>query len=171
MAGKTPYPEPKLTDSTKKRFWSKVAITANENKCWNWIAGTCPKGYGKIYIVIEKGIERTYKASRISYLINFGVYPGELLVCHTCDNPLCVNPKHLFLGTEKDNAQDRKKKNRQHDQNGEKNGSAILTEDKVKEIRRLYSIGVYQRKIGKLFGIGQYHVSRIVTNKIWNNIN
>lgn len=86
------------------RFWKKVEKT---NDCWLWIAGKYPDGYG----VFWNGT--TYDgAHRISWELHYGEIPKGMLVCHTCDNPPCVNPEHLWIGTKKDNNNDRTKKGR-----------------------------------------------------------
>jgi hypothetical protein len=86
------------------RFWNKVNKT---KKCWEWLATKNNKGYGRIQV---NGKSRL--AHRISYGLKNGEIPRGLEVLHKCDNPLCVNPKHLFLGTHKDNLQDMAKKGR-----------------------------------------------------------
>ena len=88
----------KITEQFLNRFWAKVK--KSENGCWEWTAATA-SGYGRIRI--NGNVE---SAHRISYMIHFNESPGHLLVCHKCDNKLCVNPGHLFLGSYSDNLKD-----------------------------------------------------------------
>lgn len=83
-----------MTPDQEQRFWSKV----NKADCWIWIGATNSKGYGSF------GLDgKTTSTHRISYMIHKGDIPGGMVVCHTCNNPPCVNPDHLYLGTAYDN--------------------------------------------------------------------
>jgi len=90
-----------------------------------------------------------------------------MFVCHKCDQPDCVNPEHLFLGTHKDNMVDRNNKGKY---NGEMNGQTSLKNEDVLEIRRLSSLGVKQNILSKMFRIHQTTVSRIILRKCWSHI-
>lgn len=110
--------------SLAERFWQKVD---KSGKCWIWTGGRTSTGYG----IIGKG-KRGHgflKAHRASWIINVGSIPDRLLVLHKCDNPLCVKPDHLFLGTYKDNSQDMVSKGRGVNQYGpfKKGGVADVT--------------------------------------------
>lgn len=98
MADLTPLP---------KRFWKKV-VKCEPNECWYWKANTYADGYGQISV---KGKPR--QAHRVAYELCVGPIPEGLCVLHYCDNPSCVNPQHLYVGTHSDNMQDRAKRGRQ----------------------------------------------------------
>jgi len=99
-----------------------------------------------------------------------GEIPPGLHVLHRCDNPPCVNPAHLFLGTAYDNNRDRAAKGRSAPLRGEKNGQAKLTEEGVVLIRALFAYGFTQDIIGKLFAIPQGYVSHVITRKVWAHV-
>lgn len=139
-------------------FWSKVNKSGGPDACWPWQAGCNQDGYGQM-----SWEGRTDRCHRIAYRLTHGLIPRRLCVCHTCDNPACCNPAHLFLGTHKENMLDRERKGRDSDHRGEKNGRAKVTDEQVAEIRRLYALGGFsQREIGERFGIGRTQVSNIV---------
>jgi HNH endonuclease len=114
----------KLTDDVIKRFWSYVIKT---DSCWLW-ASCKPTDYGHINIDYK-----TYQTHCISYEIAFGEIPKGLVVCHTCDIPSCVNPAHLFVGTQQDNMQDMiaKGRRKQRTKNRRKYGSHFYIDKKT----------------------------------------
>lgn len=96
-----PHRNLNLTESSIKRFWKKVDKKSDE-KCWNWIACKNKQGYGRIGIAASECVN----AHRFSWVLHYGQIPQGLFICHKCDNPSCVNPKHLFTGTRQDNTND-----------------------------------------------------------------
>lgn len=133
--------------------------------CWDWTASVAGKGYGQIKLPRQR--KQDY-AHRIAYLIHKGDIPEGKHVCHTCDNPLCVNPNHLWLGSSAENQQDMKAKGRSL--YGERNSRAVLTEDGVRKIRQLLSQGLSQDKVARMFGIQQMEVSRIHRKLRWSHV-
>ena len=106
----------------ESRFWSKVRITEAAD-CWLWIAARHIKGYGAV-----KYNKRMWKAHRVAWELVNGPIPESMLVLHHCDNPPCVNPKHLWLGTQQDNVADRDAKGRQA--SGDRSGSRLHPESR-----------------------------------------
>lgn len=144
----------------EQRFWEKVNKT---DDCWEWTAALNSSGYGTISV---NGKER--RAHRISWQLHYGTIPEGMLVCHKCDNRKCVNPDHLFLGTNSDNIHDCCVKGRRPRQSGENNNSAKLTSDDVEEIRDLYKGKNFNcRQLAKIFNISTSHVAGIIRGRYW----
>ena len=143
------------------RFWSKVQKAEG---CWNWTAGASSRGYG----VLEVG-GRQMRAHRISWELRHGPIPAGVHVCHRCDNPRCVRPEHLWLGTNSDNMRDASQKGRIAF--GSRNGSAKLIEAEVSDILRLYERGEHsQREIARRHGVTQATISHIVRREQWTHL-
>jgi hypothetical protein len=142
----------------KIRFWEKVKKTKT---CWIW-KGTVNNvwGYGQFSV---DGVY--YRAHRFAYELVKGKIPDGLLVCHSCDNKLCVNPKHLWVGTQSDNIRDAVSKNRTC--KGSKNGMSTLSIEQVYEIKRLLKKGMYQDVIADRFDVSQGCVSDINNGRRW----
>lgn len=146
----------------RDRFWSKVAVSRRDD-CWEWLAGKNSRGYGMI--AIHK-IMRL--AHRVAYELAVGPIPEGMCVCHKCDNPVCVNPSHLFLGTQADNVADMDAKGRGNRPAGEHHPRAKLTADQVGEIRRRYTGGRGEQKtLAAEYGVNNQSISDIVLNKRW----
>lgn len=133
----------------------------NSHDCHEWILFKDKDGYGKI----GGGRYRCESAHRVSYRFSKGVFDKKLYVLHKCDNPSCVNPEHLFLGTAKDNYEDSKVKGR--NSKGDNHGSTKLSDKQVKNIRELWKLGIYKKiDLGLLFSITNGHIGKIINNKI-----
>jgi len=147
----------------KERFWNRVdQLTVDE--CWEWTGWKQERyQYGKIRI--EGDVEY---AHRVSYRLCVGKIPKGKFVLHKCDNPLCVNPFHLALGTHQDNMDDCSKKGRQA--KGEKINFAKLTEREVRTIRLLYVRGETQKQIAQLFKVHQTTIHYVMKRKTWKHV-
>lgn len=155
----------------KDRFYSKID-TDDPSKCWNWQDSLDKDGYGFFFTGTRKN-PVTHRAHRFSYQFHYGVEPGDKLVCHKCDNPSCVNPTHLFLGTYSDNNNDTSDKGR-HRSNpriGVDAKQSNLDENDVRRIRQLYAKGgISQTELAEAYGVSQVAISCIVRRKTWTHI-
>lgn len=145
------------------RFWSKVDRPTPDG-CWIWTAARTEHEYG----VFAPDWRRTKKAHRVSWERFIGPIPNGLWVLHRCDNPPCVNPSHLFLGTRADNIQDMMQKGRAP--YGEKAFGAKLDESDVYRIRSLAAFGETQLAISRRFGISRPQVAKIVQRRRWPHL-
>lgn len=171
----------KLGNQGKKDISALDQFMAFVNKtdtCWLWMGARSKSGYGKIART-ENGKRKHYRAHKLSYLLFKGPIPDGLWVCHNCvpnrDNPACVNPDHLWLGTPSEDIKDAVKKGTlkppQWDRNGSRNPAAKLTEDLVREIRTKYATGNYtQKRLGKEYGVSQRLTCQIVRGEIWRTV-
>jgi ribosomal protein L31E len=156
---------------SQNKAGSKEYISENSeidiNGCWLWKRYKNNAGYGQSDF---KG--KHILAHRLSYLTFVGKIPNNLHVLHNCDNPACVNPKHLFLGTHQDNMNDKVNKNRQ---------ASKVNKKEVDEIRTLYSVELAERakgkdfqltqkELAKRFRVSQTEINHIVNNKIWRKL-
>ena len=170
-----------MDERASKRFWEKVDRSAGSG-CWHWLAAQDRCGYGKFYIGTDgDGKDVMGYAHRVVWELVYGAIPEGAEVLHRCDNPLCVNPRHLFLGTQKDNVRDMIEKGREnfgpgrmeierhpeYRARGEHHPRAKLTEDAVREIRREVARGVRQCEVVKRFRVGHSTISDIVRRKTW----
>jgi len=152
------------------RFWSKVD---KSGVCWVWTAGTDKDGYGMISVgSVSKGTRTMVRTHRVSWIIHNGLIPKGLLVLHTCDNPPCCNPKHLFLGTNADNMRDKISKGRTKTGNvkGVKNGRAKLSDEDIPNIRYLHSTGLSNKEIARLYPVTNRTISNILLGKQWAHV-
>jgi len=156
-----------MKGTLEERFWAKVA-RRGPNDCWEWMAGKTTAGYGHIH---GKGGAKgkVIYAHRLSWELLNGPILKELCCLHRCDNPGCVNPTHLFLGSQIDNVADKVAKGRQA--HGENAGGCKLTSDQVVEIRKEYASGngTY-RQLASKYGVNKAEIGYIVTHKRWAHI-
>jgi hypothetical protein len=147
------------------RFWSKTDRSVGPDACWQWLGKRSTAGYGLFFIVRDRPVI----ASRWICGYTYGDLRRDEDACHTCDNPPCVNPRHLFKGTRSENILDGVRKGRFTC--GERNGQAKLTAEQVVAIRRRYlSGGVYQHQLAAEYGIDRAMVSHIVRGKSWKHL-
>ena len=139
------------------------------NGCWEWQGKLSKDGYGCFQKTInEKKID--VSSHRRSYEIFKGEIPEGFLVCHTCDNPSCCNPDHLWLGTPKENTQDCIKKKRRPNAKIRAIKAGKMTEEKVIQMREMYKNGTTQKEFEKIFNLSQSQVSGILTNRFWKHV-
>lgn len=152
-----------LTPRQNENFWNKVSKAPHPKGCWEWTANRHYKGYGLF------GFGRkTHKTHRVAYRLTKGEIPDGIQVCHHCDNPPCVNPEHLFLGTNKQNSDDMMAKGRNKPLKGEANkGGGKLTWENVREIRALRATGLSQQSIADKFAVSQPMIGLIVRGEKW----
>lgn len=184
-----------MRPTVEERFWAKVDTSAGPDGCWNWLGA----GGAGLHGVIWRGGSNV-GAHRLSWELRNGVkVPDGLFVCHSCDNPSCVNPDHLWVGTQAQNMRDCQMKGRRArgdrhgsrlhpdrvargDRNGarlhpermprgERNGSAKLSVNDVLSILQMHSAGgVTQKEIAKLHGVSPSLVHCIVSRKNWTHV-
>lgn len=144
-----------------------AAYTApGENGCLEFI-GTLSMGYGKIRVNGKK-----VAAHRLAYILAKGPIPEGLFVLHSCDNPACVNPEHLFVGTQKDNVNDMILKGRQAQVRGELQARSILKVEQVKEIKRLLqSQSLSYTEIANRYNVSNAVIKGIAYGKNWSWVN
>jgi hypothetical protein len=146
------------------RFFQRCTKKAI-HECWPWTGRPDANGYGKISIGTVGKNQKDWLAHRVSYIIHFGALPSNLLVCHLCDNRICVNPHHLFLGTHQDNQSDAASKNRMP--YGVGHWNCTIPYGTITEIRAMYlHCDISQRSLAKMYGITPGYVCRILNGKI-----
>jgi hypothetical protein len=155
----TPLPE---------RFWAKVDRRGPDD-CWEWTGTKTRKGYGQIRVA-----GHNMQAHRVSYELNVGPITAGLFACHRCDNPPCVNPGHLFLGTAADNSSDMVARGRTraggYFAKGSARSNAKLTEHDVITILERLARGDSHSTLGRRFGIAPSLISGIATGKRWRHV-
>lgn len=149
----------------RERLMEKILVDP-ETGCWNWTACKVRDGYGRIG---DRG-RKLKLAHRISYELHRGAIPDGIHVCHRCDNPACINPDHLFLGTNDDNIADKVAKGRSPCQKGRDNGNAKLTEADVHAIRAAKACWGINMKLAKQYGVVNSMISDIRGGRKWAHL-
>lgn len=158
--------------SAVERFWARVDLDGLGG-CWLWTGAKNGMGYGCLDVD-----GRTVRAHRFSYEMEHGPVPSDMLVCHHCDNPSCVNPDHLFLGTPSDNMRDMARKGRSGGYrsgvgNGlteERHPMARLARSDVARIKAMLFAGHTQTSIAALYGVRPNTISRIARGETWRGV-
>ena len=157
-------PEAALQDSTFiRRFFSRVEIDLEG--CWEWTGKQDIQGYGTIYIALTRRIVR---AHRVAFEFFNGPIPEDHCVCHRCDNPPCVNPAHLFLGTDAENSADRGAKGRQYI--GSQVTVSKLNEAAIREIRSRSARGEPTRELCNHFKVHKNTINRAIARITWRHV-
>ena len=143
----------------------KVDKGVQPNGCWLWLGKPSPSGYCRVHVS-----GRQMYAHRVAYQIVHGAIPKEMVICHKCDVPRCVNPDHLFMGTHSDNVADKVAKKRHR--YGAKHWLSKLTDEEVATIREEYvSGGVSQQILANKYKVSRSRISHIVTGREWKTEN
>ena len=145
--------------TVEERFFNR--FKKDPSGCWLWISHCDKDGYG-----ILPATGAAVRAHRLSYEIHNGQIPDGMVVCHTCDNPSCVNPEHLFSGTTKDNCQDMLSKGRDK-MVGSRNNKAKLTEDQVADIRKSDKS---KYELADIYSVSVSTIKRIKNNTLWRHV-
>lgn len=148
----------------EERFWPKVQKC---DGCWQWLSVKNSEGYGLFRV---RG--RRLRAHRLSYALTYGPIPDGYIVCHHCDNPSCVRPDHLFLGTNADNVADciQKGRRRAAGARGEAHGHSILTQEAVNDIRARYiPYTVTQKMLADEYGVSENAVWHVIHRSRWRD--
>lgn len=147
-----------------QRFWARIDRSGGEQSCWVWRGSGDADGYGRI-----RFNDHTEQAHRVSWQLENGAIPEGMVVRHkVCDNPPCVNPAHLMLGTKLDNARDAIEKRRHA--HGERSGGAKLTEAQAIELREAFRHGASRYELADRYGITHTAVCFIVKGKRWRHL-
>jgi hypothetical protein len=148
-----------------------VKVTQRTTGCWEWTAARDSKGYGRTYF---HPLRKYFAAHRAMWIAEYGPIRPGLLVCHRCDNPPCINPEHLFLGTPADNTKDMMQKGRHRKRayypKGSDHAMAKLDEVGVRKLYELHRRGIVRKEIALIMGVSPSTVKAIVTGRLWTHL-
>jgi hypothetical protein len=177
---------PVTNPSTVSRFWGYVSKPDDPSACWPWQGRRDHTGYGRFSYTTQVRKKSSTAAHRYSYFLANGFIPDGMHICHSCDNRQCVNPAHLWPGTDLDNSRDKHKKGRGNNPSGLRNARytrpdrtprgethphAKLTNATVIQIRKRYTEdNITFAQIAREFGILPWHASRITQGKAWAHV-
>jgi len=148
--------------------WKNIDIKYGDDwwRCWEWKGYKNKSGYGRITINYKN-----YTCHRIIYELVNNIIPDNLCICHTCNNPSCCNPNHLYLATHAINNKQCRDDKRNNIPRGENHYKTILTNEDILEIRIKYSTNSYtQREMGKEYGVSDKTIDGIVSHRRWKHI-
>lgn len=144
-------------------FWAQVTVLG-PNDCWEWQGHRNRKGYGQLWF-----IDQTIAAHRVTWILTHGFIPDGLWVLHKCDNPSCVNPNHLFLGTNDDNVADKLTKKRQP--YGTRIPLAKLNEQQVVEARKRFAEGgISMAALARTYGVSSMSMRNVIYRATWRHV-
>lgn len=152
---------PRVT--TPESFWANANLVGSRDVCWEWQGNRDEKGYGRIGFAGRPRV----RAHRIAYELTNGPIPAGLVVCHSCDNRACVNPQHLFVGTQAENIADREAKGR----GATPPSRAKLTDDQVRAVRAEYERGLTtQAVLAEKYAISRGNLSKILNRRLYAHV-
>lgn len=157
-------PIPQFPPAAISRFWASVDIRT-QDECWLWKKGLNKYGYGQFGL---DGTWRAMRTNRVAYFLHYGIDPLAQSVLHKCDVRACCNPHHYFLGSRKNNSDDREAKGRTS--KGEALPQSVLTENAVREIRRDAALGTSYGVLMKLHGVCRASICHIVKRNTWKHV-
>lgn len=151
-----------MKGTLEQRFWNYVN-KRGEDECWEWTGAINSWGYGKLRLGYKMK-----QAHRVSYILHYGEPPNGLDICHKCNNKRCVNPKHLYAGTESENLMQASRDGLLKPKKGEDHPAHVLTEKQVIEIRQYSAIG--PASLARIYGVNASTIRAILHNRKWKHL-